>query len=163
MLKESCDTALDWSNPILMAVTVSGYVARIVSDGFAWALCGTSALALGMSFLMPSAMGRVLLMLPIIQGLAHKLGYEDDTRGYTGIVLTGLFASFMPSMSILPANIPNMVLIGAAEAVALADDLQHLTHAGGWIAGHCGGRGGRHWFGGRRGFLGGFQFSDYLC
>ena len=98
---------------------VAGYVARIVPDGFAWALCGTSALALGMSFLMPSAMGRVLLMLPIIQGLAHKLGYEDGTRGYTGIVLTGLFASFMPSMSILPANIPNMVLIGAAEAVGL--------------------------------------------
>lgn len=98
---------------------VAGYVARVVPDGYAWALFGTSAMAVSMSFLMPSAMGRVLLMLPIIQNLAKKLGYGEEGRGHTGIVLTGLLTTFVPAMSILPANIPNMVLIGAAEAVGL--------------------------------------------
>ncbi|HNX05195.1 MAG TPA: anion permease [Opitutales bacterium] len=98
---------------------VAGYVARVVPDGYAWALFGTASMSVAMSFLMPSAMGRVLLMLPIIQNLAKKLGFEEGSRGYTGVVFTGLLTTFVPAMSILPANIPNMVLVGAAEAVGL--------------------------------------------
>jgi len=98
---------------------IASYVARRVPDGYAWALGGTAAMGLAMSFLMPSATGRVLLMLPEIQNLAKKLGCEEGSKSYTGLTLTGLFTSFVPAMSILPANIPNMVLVGAAEAVGL--------------------------------------------
>jgi hypothetical protein len=44
-------------------------------------------------------------MLPVIQNLAKKLGCEEGSRSYTGLTLTGLFTSFVPAMSILPANI----------------------------------------------------------
>jgi di/tricarboxylate transporter len=98
---------------------VASYVARAVKPGYAWSIAGTAMMAVGMSFLMPSAMGRVLLMLPIIKELAVKLGYKEGERGYTGVTLVGLLCTFVPAMSILPANIPNLVLIGAAEAVGL--------------------------------------------
>ena len=98
---------------------VAGFVARAVKPGYAWSVAGTATMAVGMSFLMPSAMGRVLLMLPIIKELATKFGYNEGERGYTGITLTGLLCTFVPAMSILPANIPNLVLIGSAEAVGL--------------------------------------------
>lgn len=98
---------------------VAGYVSRMVPSGYWWSVTGTAILAVGMSFLMPSAMGRTLLMLPIIKGLAEKYGYAEGERGYTGITLIGLLCTLIPAMSILPANIPNMVLVGSAEAVGL--------------------------------------------
>lgn len=108
------------------AVTITGfgsriaaYVARVIPSGYAWSITGMALMAVGMSFLMPSAMGRTLLMLPIIKDLSAKLGYREGGRGYTGITLTGLLCTLVPAMSILPANIPNMVLVGSAEAVGL--------------------------------------------
>jgi di/tricarboxylate transporter len=98
---------------------IGGTVARIVPDGFWWALTGTAAFSVAMSFLMPSAMGRVLLMLPILEALALKLGYYEGGRGKTAIVMTGMICTYIPAIAILPANIPNMVLAGSAEALRL--------------------------------------------
>ncbi|MFA5256839.1 MAG: SLC13 family permease [Opitutales bacterium] len=98
---------------------IAGYFVRWIPEGRAAELGGAAALGLFMAFLMPSAMGRVLLMLPIFQGFARRLGHVAGTRAFTGIVLTGTLSTFLPAMSILPANIPNMVLAGAAEAMHL--------------------------------------------
>lgn len=78
---------------------------------------GVVLFAVGLSFLMPSAMGRVVLMAPIIAALADRFGFPAGSRGRTGILLAAALAAFLPAFGILPSNVPNMVLAGAAEAM----------------------------------------------
>jgi di/tricarboxylate transporter len=70
-----------------------------------------------LGFVMPSSMGRVILMMPIAIALAKELGYEPPSRGFTGIVLAAGFGCFFMPYGILPANIPNVVLLGIAEGM----------------------------------------------
>ncbi|MGL6251714.1 MAG: SLC13 family permease, partial [Billgrantia desiderata] len=81
------------------------------------ALIGVILLGLAMAFFMPSGMGRILLMVPILTTLADHLGYEPGDKGRTGLILGGMMGTFLPTYAILPANVPNNVLMGAAEAV----------------------------------------------
>ena len=74
-----------------------------------------------LGFLMPSSMGRVVLLMPIAVALAQSLGFEPGSNGRTGVILAAAFGTFLPSFTILPANVPNMVLLGAAES------LYHVT------------------------------------
>jgi di/tricarboxylate transporter len=60
-------------------------------------------------------MGRVVLIMPIAIALARELGYEPKSRGHSGIVLAAGFGCFFMPYGILPANIPNVVLLGIAE------------------------------------------------
>ncbi|MFN4089578.1 MAG: SLC13 family permease [Alphaproteobacteria bacterium] len=78
-------------------------------------LSGLAVGCIGLSFLMPSVMGRVLLLVPIVVALSDRLGYAEGSRGRAGIVMVTLLATYMPSCAILPSNVPNMVLVGAAE------------------------------------------------
>ena len=68
-----------------------------------------------LSFFIPSALGRIVLIMPIILSLAQKFGFSPKTRGYTGIVLATGCGVFFPAFSILPANIANIVWLGAIE------------------------------------------------
>lgn len=68
------------------------------------------------SFLMPSAMGRVVLLTPIALSIATHFGFKEGSNGRTGILLATILGTFIPAFGILPANVPNMVLIGMAES-----------------------------------------------
>jgi di/tricarboxylate transporter len=70
-----------------------------------------------LGFVMPSSMGRVVLMMPIAMALAKELGYEKNSSGYIGITLAAGFGCFFIPYGVLPANIPNVVLLGIAEAM----------------------------------------------
>ncbi|MEG3638751.1 SLC13 family permease [Magnetococcus sp. PR-3] len=70
-----------------------------------------------LAFLMPSSMGRAVLIVPLMQRLAQQMGYAVGSRGYIGILLAGAMGSFFPGFGILPANVPNMVMVGAAESL----------------------------------------------
>lgn len=78
---------------------------------------GTVAISVGLSFLVPAAMGRIVILLPIFQMLAGELGFARHSRGMYGVLLAVALGSFMPSFAILPANLPNMVLLGAMETL----------------------------------------------
>jgi di/tricarboxylate transporter len=73
--------------------------------------------SLALAFVMPSTTGRVLLLLPIALSLCDRLGFSPGRPGRTGLVLAVAAACYMPPTSILPANIPNAVLFGAAESL----------------------------------------------
>lgn len=88
---------------------------RRIGRSYLTVLTGLALGCIGLSFLMPSVMGRVLLLVPIVVALAERLGYADGSRGRAGIVMVTLLATYMPSCAILPSNVPNMVLVGAAE------------------------------------------------
>ncbi|MSP89522.1 MAG: SLC13 family permease [Alphaproteobacteria bacterium] len=80
-------------------------------------LAGLALVAVALAFLMPSTMGRVVLMMPIVLALADRLDFAQGSKGRAGLVMTAMLATFVPSTGILPANVPNMVLLGAAEAL----------------------------------------------
>ena len=106
------------------AVQRTGLGARL-----ARALCGRLArsypgavatvviVSIGLAFLMPSTMGRLVLLMPIVLSLADHLGLAPGRRGRTGLVLATAAASYLPSTAILPANVPNAVLLGAADTL----------------------------------------------
>ncbi|MFG6178725.1 SLC13 family permease [Halomonas sp. THAF12] len=81
------------------------------------AVAGVVALGVAMAFVMPSGMGRIVLMVPILSTLADHLGYGEGRPGRTGLILGGMMGTFLPTYAILPANVPNNVLMGASEAV----------------------------------------------
>ncbi|MEQ9560181.1 MAG: SLC13 family permease, partial [Rhodospirillales bacterium] len=70
-----------------------------------------------LSFLMPSTMGRVILLVPIALALADRLGFGDGRNGRYGLVMAVACGTWMPAVAILPANVPNMVLAGTAETL----------------------------------------------
>lgn len=70
-------------------------------------------------FIMPSAMGRILLLLPMLEAVAAAAGLAPGDRRATGILLAGVFATFFPAMAVLPANVPNNVMAGLMETTGL--------------------------------------------
>jgi anion transporter len=78
-------------------------------------IAAVAVAAVGLAFLMPSTNGRVLLLMPIVLAFAERLGLTPGRAGYTGLLLTAAAASYMPPTTILPANVPNSILLGAAD------------------------------------------------
>jgi anion transporter len=76
---------------------------------------GVVALTYGLAFVMPSNMGRVTLLMPIVMALADRAGLPKDSRGRHGLALAVGFGTYELSGSILPANVPNLILTGAVE------------------------------------------------
>jgi len=64
---------------------------------------------------MPSNMGRIALLMPVVMALAGQAGLAEGSRGRIGLALAVGFGTFQLSTSILPANVPNLVMAGAAE------------------------------------------------
>jgi di/tricarboxylate transporter len=78
---------------------------------------GTVGLGTALAFLVPAAMGRVMILMPIFAALAGELGFGRGRPGRTGILLAVAFGTILPAFAILPANLPNMVLLGVAETL----------------------------------------------
>jgi di/tricarboxylate transporter len=74
-------------------------------------------LSLALSFVMPATMARVVVLVPIALAVADRLRHAEGSRGRHGLVIAVVFGSLMPSYAILPANLPNVVILGAAEAL----------------------------------------------
>jgi len=80
-------------------------------------LTGVAVVATILAFLMPATLGRVLLMVPILAALSARMGFEPGSNGFNGVQLCGIFTTFHAGIGILPANVPNLVLVGAAETL----------------------------------------------
>ncbi|EOF6511756.1 SLC13 family permease [Salmonella enterica] len=72
-------------------------------------------LSYALAFVMPSNMGRIALLMPIVAAMAKRAGIADGTRAWYGLALAVGFGTFQLSATILPANVPNLVMSGAAE------------------------------------------------
>lgn len=70
-----------------------------------------------MSFLIPSAMGRVLLFAPLVRALADRLGLAENDNRRLGLFLAAVLGAVLPAFTIMTSNVPNLVLMGAAEAI----------------------------------------------
>jgi anion transporter len=90
-------------------------IADQLNDHYLRLIGGLTLVGVAFSFLMPSATGRIMLLVPIAMAIADHCGFSENTNGRTGVILSMSFGSFIPAFSILPANVPNMVLAGMAE------------------------------------------------
>jgi di/tricarboxylate transporter len=103
-------------------------VTRLASS-YARTVAGVILVTAILGFLLPSTMGRVVLLIPIILALSDRLGLAAGRTGRIGLVLAAGLSAYHLGVPILPANVPNMVLAGAAETLL---DVQ-LTYASYWL------------------------------
>lgn len=100
-----------------LGARIAGAIASPLSGSYARLIAGTVLIAYALSFLMPSNIGRITLLMPIMLALADRLGLREGRPGRVGVVLAVGFGTFVLSTSILPANVPNLVMAGAIETV----------------------------------------------
>ncbi len=96
---------------------VAARLAGAFGSGYAGIIAGMMVVGIVLGFLMPSSMGRVVLLMPVALALAEAYGFRAGTPGRTGLVLAAALGAHLPTFAVLPANVPNVVLMGAAEAV----------------------------------------------
>lgn len=78
---------------------------------------GLAAAGILLSFIMPSASGRVVLMVPLAVALAGRLGFAENTRARHGLVIAAGWGTTIPAFGILPSNVVNMAFVGASESI----------------------------------------------
>lgn len=96
-------------------------IARGLSASFGssyWGVvAGVVVVGTALGFVMPSSMGRAVLLMPITLSLADRYGFAPGSKGRIGLVLAAALGSHVSTFSVLPANVPNMVWAGAAETI----------------------------------------------
>ncbi|SEG31305.1 SLC13 family permease [Marinobacterium lutimaris] len=100
-----------------LGARIAGLLGHHLDGSYARLIFGLMAACTLLGFLMPSSMGRAVMMIPIGLAIADRCGFMAGSRGRTGVVLAVAFGCHMPTFAIMPANIPNMVMIGSAETV----------------------------------------------
>ncbi|HEY4136395.1 MAG TPA: SLC13 family permease [Alphaproteobacteria bacterium] len=88
---------------------------RMLGTSYLQIIGGIMIASMLFSFIMPASLGRVVILMPIMLSLAEKLGFPIGSKGHAGLVVAAGFGTLIPAFTILPANVPNMVLAGAAE------------------------------------------------
>lgn len=108
---------------ISVAVSETGLGARLarfvgarLRASYLMIVVGVAGTGLLSTFLIPTGMGRVVVLVPLIMALADRFGFVEGTRGRTGILLAFCFCAIFPGFTILPANVPNVILMGGIES-----------------------------------------------
>jgi di/tricarboxylate transporter len=96
---------------------LAGLIFGRVGGAYWRCVAAVAAAALGLAFLMPSTNGRILLLMPIVLAFAERLDLAPGRAGHTGLMLTVAAGSYLGPTTILPANVPNSILLGAAETL----------------------------------------------
>ena len=86
-----------------------------LTDSWILMVASVVLLSYALAFVMPSNMGRIALLMPIVAAMAKRAGIPDGSRAWFGLALAVGFGTFQLSATILPANVPNLVMSGAAE------------------------------------------------
>ena len=96
---------------------VAGLTVRHLPSSFLGILSLLALVAFLLGFFIPTGIGRLALLVPIVVGLCSQLGFEPGSRGYVGLVLGTAMATIAPTHGVLTANLPPIVLAGAAESI----------------------------------------------
>jgi len=104
------------------AITSSGLGTQIANRIFAYTGHSYSravwVLSLGglvLGALVPSAIPRVIVMMPITLALTNSMGLPPGSRGHTGILMTAAMMTLVPTYAFLTANLPTIVELGSIE------------------------------------------------
>ena len=86
-----------------------------VRGSYMWVVARILLINLVLIFLMPSTLSRVVLLIPIIISISDQMGYSRGSKPANGLVMVTVLTAYLCSTSVLPANVPNNVLMGASE------------------------------------------------
>lgn len=100
-----------------LGARIARWLVGVVSGGYFAMLVGIVWIMALLAFVMPSSVGRVTIMMPIVLLLADRVGLVEGRRGRTGLALAVAMGTLTPTFAILPASVPNLALAGAAEAI----------------------------------------------
>jgi anion transporter len=100
-----------------LAQRLAGALFDRYASSYAQLVVAVVVAAVVLSFLVPATVGRVLLLLPIVMALARRVGFEHGSDGYNGLCLAAILITYQCGTTVLPANAPNLVLAGSAEAL----------------------------------------------
>ncbi|AUT49669.1 SLC13 family permease [Achromobacter sp. AONIH1] len=98
-----------------LADRMAGLLSRRLAGGYLTVTAGVVTLTYLLAFVMPSNMGRIALLMPIVLAYADRIGLAPGSRGRIGLALAVGFGTFQLSTSVLPANVPNLVMAGSIE------------------------------------------------
>ncbi len=90
-------------------------LSQMLGTRYSSAIFGIVVFSLALAFVMPSSMGRIILLVPIVIALADHMGYASGSNGRIGMLMAAAFGTCLPAFAILPSNGPNMILAGMAE------------------------------------------------
>lgn len=99
-----------------LADRIALLLSRHLRGSYVGIVSGVVLLTYLLAFIMPSNMGRITLLMPIVMSFADRLGLAPGRPGRVGLALAVGFGTYELSASILPANVPNLVMAGAAQA-----------------------------------------------
>lgn len=100
-----------------LAKRFAALAGRRLGHSYPAALAGVALLAMGFAFIVPAAFGRVVIIVPLVQAMALALGFERDRPGHHGLIAAAVLGTMAPGFAILTANLPNLVLVGAAQSL----------------------------------------------
>ena len=111
-----------------LAITRTGLGDRLarglsgrLGGSYARFIAGLVAVSFLLSFVMPSNLGRIALLIPVVLVLCDHFGLVAGRPGRTGAAMAVGVATPILSAAVLPANVPNLVMAGTAE-------VQHGLH-----------------------------------
>ena len=96
---------------------LASVIAPHITASYSALIFGLIFIASALGFIMPSSVGRAVVLVPIAMALADKVGFKGGSNGRLGIATSLAIACNMPSFAVLPANIPNMIFAGASETI----------------------------------------------
>ncbi|MBN6151036.1 anion permease [Xanthomonas sp. AmX2] len=99
-----------------LADRIAGALEPHLSGSWFTMVSGVVLMTYGLAFVMPSNMGRIALLMPVVMAIAERAGLPSGSKGQVGLALAVGFGTYQLSGSILPANVPNLVMAGAAES-----------------------------------------------
>lgn len=73
--------------------------------------------SLALAFVLPSAVGRVLVLAPLVRILADQLALPEKSNERYALYLTVIIGTTLPAFAILTSNVPNIVLLGTVETI----------------------------------------------
>ena len=100
-----------------LAQRLSNRLSRYLDSSYARLITGITLMGVLLGFVMPSSVGRVVLFIPIALVIAEHCGFAKGSNGQRGVLMAAAFGCHLPTFAILPANIPNMIMIGSAESI----------------------------------------------
>ena len=100
-----------------LAERLAHYVRWRFGNRYGGIIAGVVVMGVAMAFLMPSTLGRLMILMPIVLAMAEGFGYGPGSNGRTGMVLAVSFGTMIPGFAIMSATVPAMVIIGAAETL----------------------------------------------
>ena len=100
-----------------LAQRIANQLSRYLDSSYSRLITGIVLMGVLLGFVMPSSVGRVVLFIPIALVMAEHCGFAKGSKGQQGVALAAAFGCHLPTFAIMPANIPNVVMIGSAEKI----------------------------------------------